>query len=436
MEKIKGNLENINRDNLIYEIRERILVDLFNESKDYIVPTEELKPNTPLSTILADAYYLHYSLIPIIRMEKNENQILENIRLALLQYINSLTYKKAKIKTELNDELSTYYAILFMKNFINIASGGEGSFSRRASPKKAEEEIAKGKTSRIAKMLEDAAKQAEIDLQKVANILKIANFGTKEGDYLKTLKLVDLIKKVDNAEQILRFAIGLIEKMPRFYTKIKRDSTIGTELGGYRLSRNMLKALARELALPEELLLIKLVSQGLLTRRKLLNKLGAIYVLLDKSGSMAGLKTIWSRSVALALFKRSIIEGRKFYLRFFDYRIYRLLQNPEEILSDILSIKSNGGTDIQKAILTAIVDLKDSHLRDQTNVIIIITDGESKISKLLLRKKLDEVNARLITIFVGENERSDNVSNLMEISDKNFFVRPSERDALSLIQQI
>ena len=422
MEKIEGNLENINRDNIIYGIRERILVDLFNESKDYIVPTEEIKPNTPLSTILADAYYLHYSLIPIIRMEKNENQILENIRLALLHYINGLTYKKAKIKTELNDELSTYYAILYMKNFINIASGGEGSFSRRASPKKAEQEIAKGKTNRIAKMLEDAA--------------KIANFGTKEGDYLKTLKLVDLIKKVDNAEQILRFAIGLIEKMPKFYTKIKRDSTIGTELGGYRLSRNMLRALARELALPEELLLIKLVSQGLLTRRKLLNKLGAIYVLLDKSGSMAGLKTIWSRSVALALFKRSVIEGRKFYLRFFDYRIYRLLQNPEEILSDILSIKSNGVTDNQKAILTALVDLKDSYLRNQTNVIIIITDGESKISKILLRKKLDEVNAKLITIFVGENERSDNVSNLIDISDKNFFVRPSERDALSLIQQI
>ena len=60
-----------------------------------------------------------------------------------------------------------------------------------------------------------------------------------------------------------------------------------------------------ELAMPDEIFYSKIIN-GFTGKEKRLLSPGAYSVLLDKSGSMyEGDKTLWSRSVALALFRYS-----------------------------------------------------------------------------------------------------------------------------------
>jgi uncharacterized protein with von Willebrand factor type A (vWA) domain len=206
-------------------------------------------------------------------------------------------------------------------------------------------------------------------------------------------------QKVDT--KVIELAGKIADFMPKF-TKIKKQKDEhGDELAGYRLTKKLEKALPRELALPDELFYYKLVGNGFLTKEKQTIKEGAFYVLIDKSGSMAyGEKTVWARAVALALLKLAREKKRRFFMRFFDYNVYDLLSdtNFQQLLTAILTVQSDGGTSINSALRTALKDLAEKKLTEYTNTIIIITDGEDKVT--VKPEEFKRANTTLIAVMI------------------------------------
>ncbi len=148
------------------------------------------------------------------------------------------------------------------------------------------------------------------------------------------------------------------------------------------------------------------------------------------SGSMYGEKTVWARSVAMAIYRMSMTKKRRYFLRFFDTRVYppdEPLKDPEEIVDAILKVKSNGGTDITKAISVALDDLMERGLSEYTNTVIIITDGEDVVQDL--SKKMRRANASLISVMIqGDNDT------LKQLSDQYLKAELSEMGGVKLLK--
>jgi uncharacterized protein with von Willebrand factor type A (vWA) domain len=145
---------------------------------------------------------------------------------------------------------------------------------------------------------------------------------------------------------------------------------------------------------------------------------------MDKSGSMDGDKIKWAKATALALLMRARRERRIFAMRFFDTTPYSMIKvsrraRLSEIirLIDYLSrIRSGGGTDITRAILTAVQDIRGMGQK-APNEIILVTDGEDKIAENIVSKQLKSVEAKLISVMIlGDNP------DLRRLSSKYFKV--------------
>jgi len=164
---------------------------------------------------------------------------------------------------------------------------------------------------------------------------------------------------------------------------------------------------------------------------------GPLYVLLDKSGSMDGEKIRWAKATAIALFMRARREGRPFLIRFFDSAPYTLIKvsrssKPSEtlrLMEYLARIKSGGGTDITRSIVSACQDVAGLRMKG-LGELILITDGEDRIAENMVRKHLRENNLRLITVMVmGENP------DLRRISSKYFKVaRLTNKEMLEVLE--
>jgi uncharacterized protein with von Willebrand factor type A (vWA) domain len=216
--------------------------------------------------------------------------------------------------------------------------------------------------------------------------------------------------------------------------KKERDEH-GDELAGYRLTRKLEKALPRELAMPDEVFYYKLTSNGFLAKERLTIKEGAYYVLIDKSGSMEGEKTIWARAVALALLRLAKEKKRRYFLRFFDYRVYELLDdsNPEKMLKYILEVRADGGTSIDTALRTALEDLEKHKLAEFTNTIIIITDGEDRVATT--PEEFKSKNATLVAVMI--QGRNNNLEELARETGGEYLRAESDiSGALKLVKVV
>jgi uncharacterized protein with von Willebrand factor type A (vWA) domain len=260
---------------------------------------------------------------------------------------------------------------------------------------------------RLEEALEEAGRRASEVVERVATVERMVGgrMAGKRPGTLTFVRLVDgiLYEKVDVTA--IELAGRIADSMPRFVKVVKTPDRFGEELGGYRLTKNVERVLPRELALPDDLFYYKLASNGLISKVKLAEREGAFYVLVDKSGSMAeGSKMTWAKAVALALLKLARAKGRRFYLRFFDYEAYQFMDDsdPYNLANTILSVSPDGGTSIDSAIRTALMDLNRGELREQTNTIIIITDGEDTVT--VRPEELRRVNATLLAVMIqGHN---------------------------------
>jgi len=412
---LQNNLVNITNKDFIYNlVAERIGLYLPTNIKAIYDSCEHIR------IIAADSYFIHYTLYPFLR-SKNEDEILEEVRRFKEQYLADERYQRIKTLTTLDDEMSLIYSIALTKTIIGKIMGklninydnSEDIKTLRAMVIRVLSELIKtGEMGVILEYAMENAEQITRNAEEIRELIGGKKAGKEAGTFKKILDLAEHMMFVKFMKDIITMSKKLSEYIPKASRILKRRGKIGDEVSGYALTKKIERALPREIALPDELFLKKLAGEGFLTKEKLSVTEGAYYILIDKSGSMHGEKTIWARSVAIALYRLAKVKKRKYFLRFFDKRVYPKdgpIEQPEEIVDAILKVKSNGGTDITNALLTAIKDIKERGLSKYLNTIIIITDGEDVVQDL--SKELKKANASLVSVMIqGDNETLRNLS--------------------------
>jgi len=267
----------------------------------------------------------------------------------------------------------------------------------------------------------------------------ISGDGVGSGSSLTFGENIDEVIKMARTTEIQNI-LKLLEGLKKLGNISKRKYTkfIKGELSGYEQGSDLERIVHSELAQPDELLDLKIAeSQVLLYEKRIKERLGAIYLLLDKSGSMDGIKSIWSKAVALSLYNRARRENRDFYMRFFDDTPFDLIMirkntKPKDafkLIEYINRVNMVGGTDITRAITTAAHDILRGHVKG-TSDIIVITDGEDYVNMNSVNKSLKEANSNLISVLV----QGDNIY-LRKISNHYLRVqRLDEKDLLKIVE--
>ncbi len=373
-ETVRNNLLNILCTDEVYD-------SVWELIKKY-VPDEETSELVKI--VAVDSYFLHYSIRPRI-VERNENETLERVRSFMLKYVRSRDYRKVKALTTLNEELSLVHSVSLLKELLKLLRCENPDFEEN---------------------LKRAFSKANRDVFNAANVLELVGEMPGKVTVERLLKVVEAME-VEFAKEIVSLARDLSASVPLSVRISKKRDEWGDETAGYALTKRVEKAVAREFALPEELFLKKL-AEGFITREKLSNCEGAFYVLLDASGSMKGERTVWSRAVALALLRIARRKRRKYFLRFFSDFPGPLVEE-EDALESLLSFESGGGTNINLAIAKAIDDLEK--LSDETNTIVLITDGKDDVSSW--REELKRAGATLVSVMIqGHNEELKRTSDV------------------------
>jgi len=230
-------------------------------------------------------------------------------------------------------------------------------------------------------------------------------------------EIIRLARETD-VDRILRSLRGMKIGISR--SKLERQHPKGW-IKGLEYGHDIERVHYSQLALPEDLFFANYSNGKLLLYEKVLEATkGPIYVLLDKSGSMIGAKIDWARAVAVALFKKAVDEGRRFYVRFFDSVAYPPLglkpnaktRDIVKLLGHLARVKAGGGTDIENAVRAASDDIRRSPRgEERISDIILITDGEDRINVESVRRVLEEVDARLHSVVIhGHNPHLQRIS--------------------------
>ncbi|MCC6049721.1 MAG: VWA domain-containing protein [Thermofilum sp.] len=534
--QLVNNLLNITTDDAVFWAKAKTIAEKALERLEERDARLLLQSYPQLAVVAGDSYFLHYSILPLLR-DRNPDQLLNEVLEEQRKYVTSPDFSRVRTITKLSDLFSTIHAVAFTAEFARrlmeelrkqqppeqyrqlleqlqrlaqqqlaqgaggqggqqppqrpqgqqqggtqqqsgrVAQGGQQQLARQKQtaqqagqsqqPQQQSgqqpQQGAGGQTApllsssrpppgvivdywpssgggfqlplpsgAVGKAFKDALDAAERAARAAKDIADVVGVGKEPGSLDLLLDLTGSVFEVKGAEKILVLAKKTVDVMPFFVRQEKeRHRRFGDEIAGYYLTKNPERALPRELALPDELFFAKLAGGGLLAREKLSPREGAIYVLLDKSGSMSGEKTVWARSVALALLALARRKRARFFLRFFDTRAYDLVtdEKPERLLELLLRVESNGGTSIDTALQTAIEDLAERGLSKLTNTIIIITDGEDRVETR--RRELERVGARLVSVMIrGSNET------LKRISDQYLKAELSAEGALKLIEVV
>ena len=176
------------------------------------------------------------------------------------------------------------------------------------------------------------------------------------------------------------------------------------------------KLLPSEMALDDDIFFMRLAKNDLLIKeyqRKKRRK-QALYMLIDVSGSMDGLRSVYASATALALVRQAVANEATYFLRFFDAspsQMYKV-QNKEEALkiSEILMRRpySGGGTSITNAVATAVSDINNNKTKFDKVEIMLISDGDDP-GFGLSKHNLKDIKLHS-TIIDGNNSRLEGVS--------------------------
>jgi uncharacterized protein with von Willebrand factor type A (vWA) domain len=242
----------------------------------------------------------------------------------------------------------------------------------------------------IEKTIESGLFDSE-DLQDYLN--KHAGIGHKD---LKIGNIMDIIKKIANKLSSREMDIFYVARIKEVTEQYRRDEVLESvpfpdnEMSVKNIDNPMeiLKLVPTQYAYDDDIFMQKLLRKELLVRdyqsRRL--KRQSLYLLIDVSGSMQGKKNIYASGVALALVRQAISEGSTYFLRFFDDSPGQVIKvktkEDAQKLCDTLvrNPYSGGGTSIQSAILAAIDDIHKAPEDFEKSEIMVITDGEDRVS--------------------------------------------------------
>ena len=292
----------------------------------------------------------------------------------------------------------------------------------------------------ISELNKKALSKALEDAKTVSQIQQVAGGNTAgTGSSIRFgADIGEVIELARNTE--IKNILKLLEGVPKVGSDSKKKDSPHSkgEIAGYTVGSDLERIVPSELALPDEALDIKLAeSQVLLYEKRIKERWGPIYLLLDKSGSMDGEKAVWAKAVALSLYKRARKENREFYIRFFDYEPYEMLKIPKnprpkdaiKMIEYIGKVNATGGTDISKAIITATRDIMEGHVKGVSEI-IIITDGEDNINLENVKNAIKNAKAKVLSVMIQGNN-----PDLKKISNKYLTVeRLDEQDLLNVVE--
>jgi len=409
----------------------------------------KLRGESGISLELAiDVYYSLYLPFPCL-VEVSEVPLGRSEQYRIVKTIlTDEEAKKLRLYTVADSFSSVAIGTLFLLNLLSeldekrekdyMQGSGRGESGAKRQQREPED------TEEGDKSLEEAVKNAAKKSVEVAEDVKeIQNFvyGCKAG-VGHTLSLDDdvttVLRLAKNTD--VRNLLKVLSRIPDI-TKAVKKRRVGYQRGeieGYTRGSDIERLVYTELAYPEIYFYMKVAEGDLLLFEKVMYlTMGPVYVLLDKSGSMDGNKILWAKATTLALFIRSRIEKRAFYMRFFDSEPYELIAvkpnaKPSQVvklLEYIAMVRNGGGTDISKALLTACNDIMKLGFKETSDV-ILITDGEDRIAKNLVKKALQHAKARLLSVMImGDNE------DLKAISDEYMrVIKLSDKEMLQVIQ--
>ncbi|MCS7108640.1 MAG: VWA domain-containing protein [Sulfolobales archaeon] len=363
-----------------------------------------------------DTYYAMYLPFPVLIPQTSIPYGKEKNYKVIKELISSDVLKDIKRHTLINSMMSVLLSASFLQHLneeLTYGKGNEGDINR---------EISEVDGGTLRKAVNNALKYVKEEGDVLKNVEKMLSEGNEAG----TGTTLDL---EESAEDVLRLAkstdvkklLEVVSWIPKISHKVKRKTTKSSkgELHGYELGSDVERLVPTELIYPKFYLNMK-ISEGklLLYDKALPESRGPLYVLLDKSGSMEGDKIKWAKATAIALYMKSRKERREYFIRFFDGSPHQLVKiskrlRSNEVLSfiDYLArVKSGGGTDITKALVTACDDIRFGNSKGISDI-ILITDGEDRISEHLIRRKLKALGVKLVTVMImGENRDLRNVS--------------------------
>ncbi len=396
--------------------------------------------------LAAAVYYLFFLPAPMLSDNEDFNDPRRAKQYALLRVLlNSPRLGVVRRRTIADSTTSTVASAVFLEHLLRelSRSSARGREGGRAEAREDRGSMASAMTNYVIQQAVNKALEATQDIARQAREIKnlAARFTAGTGSMLSLEDSVaEVLKLARNTDvKIILEALKSIQDIDAYIKRRVHRSPRG-ELDGYEVGSDVERIVPSELALPFEAFSVKFAENSLLLYRKVLPEVrGPFHILLDKSGSMMGLKIVWAKAVAIALAEKAARERRPFMMRFFDSIPYPLMKIGRRIrgrdvvkmLEYLARIRANGGTDITRAILTAAEDIASMRTKNKSDI-VLITDGEDKIAIDAVKRSLARVGARLHTVMVHGNNLD-----LKSISATYMTVTRLDRDsALKVIVHV
>lgn len=393
MNEIRGALKGVDYGSPLVKYRgERILklVKLLSTNGD-----------SRLDPLLAiDSFYSLYLPAPVV----DDSSQREDCKVIVKTFIFNQVGLRLRSKTVLDSMLSTITSSVFLARLYDKLpdsagiTGNHVSIDTKMLPEKANEVM-----KDVVREIEDVSRiRFALEGFEPGNlsILSTEDYGL---ELLRLAREADVKKVLDVLEGIKYNGLTTSRK----YRVFKRG-----EKRGYELGSDLERLSPRNLLYGDEVFYAKLLQGKLLLYNKVVQEsTSPIYVLVDKSGSMEGEKILWAKAVSLALYMKSIRSRREFYVRIFDsqpYSVVKVSRNPTSteairVLEYVARVKSGGGTDITRALVTALADIERENSYGGT--IVLITDGIDRVTERPIKELLKKTDISIVTIMIkGQNE--------------------------------
>ncbi len=372
-----------------------------------------------------DLFYTYYFPIPNTEESSPEDDEEEAFRRTVIStLLRTESSWKTKVYTSADSVTSIVAAASFIEKLNKLLPPNQGQENGKEGSNQNESDNEGNTSQELQNAIQKASESAMKDAEMAKEVKMLAEkMGAGRGSIFSLDSSAEEILKLARETDVAKI-LERIEGL-KLITNAKTKNAINYSKGwisGIEIGGDIERVHYSQLAFPSILFYAEFANDRLLLYEKNLpsNK-GPIYVLLDKSGSMVGSKIDWARAVTVALFKKAMDEGRNFFVRFFDsvpYQPMNLKSNAKpsdilNVLSYLARVKAGGGTDITRAISSAVDDMEKTKTsgRDKPSDIVLITDGEDRLSPEIIYKLLKKSNSRLHSVMIqGHNAFLQQVS--------------------------
>jgi uncharacterized protein with von Willebrand factor type A (vWA) domain len=275
----------------------------------------------------------------------------------------------------------------------------------------------------------------------------VETFGREEGGIkqiplTEQFRLADLLGKNSKIKEIIKM-LGRVrlEALSLKRSRITHSFPVrrGVETVGIEGIERVLPDELANLAIGEEaedLFLKKLLDEDLLAysyKTPVEETQGSILIAVDGSGSMAGLKEIWAKALAIATILQAKKEKRKAFGIIFGASEKEIFEINVERLEDLATASFHMGTNFGPPLKWSEDKLKESSRAD----FLFITDGICDLEdeqKLEFIQAKNRSGARCISVLIG-SEVTDAVK---QFSDKLFSLplTPGAREGGQILAEI